>query len=85
MVSRNEVFTFLEQLRASGKVNMFESPKHLENKFGMTPEEAKMDFFQWTQHLKREEDATSKEIDTNIAQGWGTKEEDAKDQEASNS
>ena len=85
MVSRNEVFTFLDQLRASGKVNMFEAPRHLEHRFDMTPEEAKMDFFQWTQHLQRDEDANSKEIDTNVAKGWCTKEEDTQDQEASNS
>ena len=85
MVSRNEVFVFLDELRASGKVNMFEAPRHLEHRFDMTPEEAKMNFFQWTQHLKRDEDATSKEIDTSIAEGWGTQEEDTQDQEATNS
>ena len=49
-------FTWLEELRAGGKVNMFGAPQLMEQRFGMTPEEAKTAFWEWTQHLKMEED-----------------------------
>tara|TARA_R110002073_G_C9444413_1_gene577587 strand:+ start:122 stop:301 length:180 start_codon:yes stop_codon:yes gene_type:complete len=51
-----EIFTWLEELRAGGKVNMFGAPQLMEQRFGMTPEEAKTAFWEWTQHLKMEED-----------------------------
>ena len=54
---RNELYTWLDDLRASGKVNMMSAPQMMESRFGFTPEEAKMNFYQWTQHLQRDEDA----------------------------
>ena len=64
MPVRNEVFDFLDQLRKNGTINMMEAPRHLEAKFAFTPEEAKMNFFQWTQHLQRDADA-KKEAEVN--------------------
>lgn len=74
MPVRNEVFDFLDQLRKSGTINMMEAPTHLEAKFAFTPEEAKMNFFQWTQHLQRDADAKKEH---EVASSW-TGEEDAK-------
>ena len=73
MATRNEVFEFLNNLRESGKINMMEAPRHLEAAFGYTPEESKMNFFQWTQHLQRDADAQSK-VET--APSWGSAEEE---------
>ena len=81
MVTRNEVFEFLNNLRASGKVNMMEAPRHLEAAFGYTPEEAKMNFFQWTQHLQRDEDA---KIKTETASSWGASQKEVQETDTSN-
>ena len=51
---RNELYTWLDNLRASGKINMMSAPQMMESRFGFTPEEAKMNFYQWTQHLQRD-------------------------------
>ena len=69
MAARNEVFEYLDKLRASGKINMMEAPRYLAAAFHYTPEEAKMNFFQWTQHLQRDADA---EIKTATNSSWGS-------------
>lgn len=51
---RDEIFTFLDKLRESGKVNMFEAPNILMREFNFSPEEAKTYFWEWTQQLKIE-------------------------------
>ena len=73
MAARNEVFDFLNALRESGKINMMGAPAVLEQQFQFTPEEAKMNFFQWTQHLQRDADAQSK---VEVAPTWGSSEEE---------
>ena len=79
MVSRNEVFSFLDKVRDSQTANIFYACKMLENHFGMTPEEAKMDFYQWAQQLQREEDAKNQEINSSINSGWTAKEEEVQE------
>jgi len=81
MAPRNEVFEFLDNLRASGKVNMMEAPRHLEAAFQYTPEEAKMNFFQWTQHLQRDADAQAK---TKPASSWGAAQKEVQEKDTSN-
>jgi len=81
MVTRNEVFEYLNNLRASGKINMMEAPRHLEAVFQYTPEEAKMNFFQWTQHLQRDEDA---EIKAETASSWGAAQKEVQEKDTSN-
>ena len=73
-MARNEVFDFLENLRAGGTVNMFEAPKYLEAHFGYTPEEAKMNFYQWTQSLQRDEEDGNQESSTQVNSGWSAQE-----------
>ena len=51
-----EIFDWLENLRAGGTVNMFMAPRMMEDHFGFTPEEAQTAFWEWTQHLKMEDD-----------------------------
>ena len=51
--TRQGIFGFLNELRESGKVNMFESPRFIVDRFDVSPEEAKTYFFEWTQSLDR--------------------------------
>ena len=39
--TRQGIFGFLNELRESGKVNMFESPRFIVDRFDVSPEEAK--------------------------------------------
>lgn len=72
---RNEVFDFLDKVRDAGTVNMFDAARLLEGQFGFTPEEAKMNFFQWTQHLQRDEEAQNeKNTEAQVNSTWSTQE-----------
>tara|TARA_B100001057_G_scaffold271412_1_gene271671 strand:- start:48179 stop:48325 length:147 start_codon:yes stop_codon:yes gene_type:complete len=42
------MFTFLDDLRASGKINMFGAPTALQEAFGITKEESFEVFKAWT-------------------------------------
>ena len=45
----SEYFFHLDQLRESGKINMFGAPKWLQDNFGLSKEEAKYVFLQWVE------------------------------------
>ena len=47
------VHQFLTDMQRAGKHNMLEGPKMIEQAFGLTPEEAKSEFWHWTQTLDR--------------------------------
>ena len=47
-----EYFDILEDLRKSGKINMFGAPKWLENNFGLTNEQARLVFMKWTESFE---------------------------------
>tara|TARA_R100001163_G_C5050586_1_gene187451 strand:- start:472 stop:708 length:237 start_codon:yes stop_codon:yes gene_type:complete len=74
-MARNEVFDFLNKLREGGTVNMFEAPRMMEAHFGYTPEEAKMNFYQWTQSLQRDEEDGNQEGTAQVNSGWSSKED----------
>jgi len=44
-----EYFDILENLRQSGKINMFGAPRWLENQFGLTKNQARLVFKKWTE------------------------------------
>jgi len=46
-----EMFTFLDDLRLSGKINMWGAPKVLEEAFDLSPEEAKQVFIRWKEQF----------------------------------
>ena len=55
-----EYYNFLEELRNSGKVNMFEAPQHLEDNFGLSPNQCLIIFAAWCAH--KQEQARKEEI-----------------------
>lgn len=46
-----EMFTFLDDLREEGSINMFGAPRLLQEEFALSKEEAREIFFAWTQNL----------------------------------
>ena len=50
-----EYFEVLENLRSSGKINMFGAPRWLENNFGLSKNQARLVFKKWSESF----DATS--------------------------
>ena len=50
-----EYFEVLENLRSSGKINMFGAPRWLENNFGLSKNQARLVFMKWKESF----DATS--------------------------
>lgn len=51
VMDKHELFAFLDELRLSGKINMFESPRVLMEMYGMTKQEAKNIFIEWTEQF----------------------------------
>jgi hypothetical protein len=49
-----EMFTFLDDLRAGGSINMFGAPKVLQEAFGLTKAEAFEVFTAWTEQFSNE-------------------------------
>ena len=50
-----KVFSFLDDVRESGLVNMFAAPRILQENFPMTKEQAKFAFELWTKTFPRDE------------------------------
>ncbi len=46
-MSNEDYFMFLDELRESGRINMFLAPRVLENHFGITSKEAHNIFWAW--------------------------------------
>ena len=46
----NKFFDILDRLRESGLINMFGAPKWLEDNYGLTKEEAREIFIEWTKN-----------------------------------
>lgn len=44
----SEYFWHLDRLRESGKINMFGAPRWLRDNFGLSKEEARYVFLEWT-------------------------------------
>ena len=44
-----EYFEILENLRSSGKINMFGAPRWLENNFGLSKNQARLVFMKWSE------------------------------------
>ena len=44
-----EYFEVLENLRSSGKINMFGAPRWLENNFGLSKNQARLVFMKWSE------------------------------------
>jgi hypothetical protein len=51
----DEIFEFLDDLRASGTTNMFGAPRILQQNFPMTIEQARVAFELWTKTFPRDE------------------------------
>ena len=49
MDQEEEIFNFLEQLRESGKINMFAAPQVLVDTFNISKHEAREIFRKWTE------------------------------------
>ena len=48
-----EMFTFLDDLRESGEINMFGAPKVLQDAFGITKAESFEVFKAWTESFEK--------------------------------
>ena len=49
-----EMFTFLDDLREEGSINMFGAPRVLQQEFGLTKAESFEVFTAWTEQFKSE-------------------------------
>ena len=47
-----EYFSYLDALRKGGTINMFGAPRHLQEAFDLSNEEAKEIFSAWTQNFR---------------------------------
>ena len=54
MTKDQKIYTYLTELRASGRINMMHSGRYLEREFGLTPREAKAAVIHWMTTFKRE-------------------------------
>lgn len=50
-LDKYQIFAFLDILREAGTVNMFESPVILMREFGLSKEDAKNIFIEWTEQF----------------------------------
>jgi len=53
----NEYYEYLEELRKSGKTNMFGATPYLQNEFGLSKNEARNILMEWMQNYGKEKQA----------------------------
>lgn len=57
-MNKEEIFTYLKDLRDSGAINMFGAGSYLEDDFGLTRREAKEVLLEWFESFKTQEKTT---------------------------
>ena len=73
---RNEVFNFLNRIRDSGTASPSDMIAMMEKQFEFTPEEAKMNFYQWTQNLVLDEgNKNEKNSEAHVNSTWSTQKD----------
>jgi hypothetical protein len=57
-MNKEEIFTYLKDLRDSGAINMFGAGSYLEDDLGLTRREAKEVLLEWFESFKTQEKTT---------------------------
>jgi len=74
-ITQDTVNTFLDDLRESGKTNMFEAGQYIQDKFGITKYEANRFLIKWMETFAERHDHSTERnehlyTDNNVVEDW---------------